>query len=181
MSNQPPYGQPPYGQPPQQPAFGQQPQQPQQPAFGQQPQQPAFGQQPQQPQPAFGQPPQPPQQPPYGQPPQGYPPQTPPAATAKPAKWWGGYVSLAMLALSLLLGVLTGVAAMSSEELGVTMSYVAIGPFAFGVVGTIVALITKKNPNQKVAVGAPLGCGCLSWIVAAALLFVFMVAIFPSL
>lgn len=90
-------------------------------------------------------------------------------------------MSLAVLALSLLLGVATVGAAVMSESMGVTMSYVAVGPFAFGVVGTIVALVTKKNPNQKVAVGAPIGCGCLSWIGAAAMLFLFMVAIFPSL
>jgi len=139
---------------------------------------PPYGQPPQQP--PYGQPPQPPQQ---GYAPQGYAQQpVPPAApAAKPAKWWGGYVSFAMLALGLLLGVATGIAAFMSESLGVSMSYVAIGPFAFGVVGTIAALVTKKNPNQKIAIGAPLGCGCLSWIFAAAMLFVFMVAIFPSL
>lgn len=90
-------------------------------------------------------------------------------------------MSLGVLALSFLLLIATGVAAAMSESLGVSMSYIAVGPFAFGVVGTIVALVTKKNPNQKVAIGAPIGCGCLSWIVAAAMLFVFMVAIFPSL
>ena len=90
-------------------------------------------------------------------------------------------MSLGMLVISLLLGVGTGIAAFMSEELGVTMSYVAIGPFAFGVAGTIVAIVTKKNANQKVAVGAPIGCGCLAWIVATMLLVVFMVAIFPSL
>ena len=90
-------------------------------------------------------------------------------------------MSLAILAISLLLGVGTGVGAYMSESLGVTMSYVAVGPFAFGVVGTIVALATKKNANQKIAVGAPIGCGCLAWVVAVLLLVVFMVAIFPSL
>jgi hypothetical protein len=125
--------------------------------------------------------------PPYGQQPAQVPgpPQvpTPPGLSApnKPPRWWGGYVSLAVLALSLLLGIGTGVAAFMSERLGVTMSYLAIGPFAFGVAGTIVALVTRKNPNQKVAVGAPLGCGCLAWIVAFVFLVVFMVAIFPSL
>ena len=88
---------------------------------------------------------------------------------------------MAVLALSFVLLIATGIAAAMSESLGVSMSYLAVGPFAFGVVGTIVALVTKKNPNQKVAVGAPIGCGCLSWIFAAAMLFVFMVAIFPSL
>ena len=136
--------------------------------------------------PPYGQPPQPYGQSPYGQPPQqpygssqGFP-QAPPVPT-KPARWWGGYVSLGMLALSFMLGIGTGIAAAMSESLGVSMSYLAVGPFAFGVIGTIVALVTKKNPNQKVAVGAPIGCGCLSWIVAVAMLFVFMVAIFPSL
>ena len=90
-------------------------------------------------------------------------------------------MSFAMLAISILLGIGTGVAAYMSEDLGVTMSYVAIGPFAFGVAGTIVALVTRKNANQKIAVGAPIGCGCLAWIVAVLLLVVFMVAIFPSL
>jgi len=137
---------------------------------------------------AYGPPPgqQPPQYPGMPQSPQypGMPPQQPPVPPAPPAgptRWWGGYVSLAMLALSLLLGIGTGVAAYMSEELGVYMSYVAIGPFAFGVAGTIVALVTKKNANPKVAVGAPIGCGCLAWVVAVLLLVVFMVAIFPSL
>lgn len=131
--------------------------------------------------PPQGQPPQPYAQ--QGQPPQQYPNAQQPAAAAPaaPVKWWGGYVSLGMLVVSLLLGIATGVAAISSESAGVMMSYVAVGPFAFGVAGLIVALVTKKNANAKVAVGAPIGCGCLAWIVAVMMLFVFMVAIFPKL
>ena len=90
-------------------------------------------------------------------------------------------MSLGMLGLSIVLVIATIVAAAMSEQRGVTMSYVAIGPFAFGVAGTIVALVTRHHPNRTVAVGAPIGCGCLAWIVGFVLLFVFMVGIFPKL
>ncbi len=128
-------------------------------------------------QPPFGAPPGSP--PPYGQPP-GAAQQTAPAP-AKKVAWWGGYVSLAVLALSLLLVIGTIVAAISSEELGMNMTMLTSGPLFFGIVGTIVALVTKKNPKPGVAIGAPLGCGCLAAIVSAALVAVFFVAIFPRL
>jgi hypothetical protein len=80
-----------------------------------------------------------------------------------------------------LLVIGTIVAGMSSESLGVTMSYVAAGPLGFGLAATLMSLITRKSPSNGVAVGAPLGCGCFSALVFATLTFVFFVSIFPSL
>jgi hypothetical protein len=133
----------------------------------------------------------PPQQPPPpGYPPQGYPPQAyppgphavaaaaPPPSGARAAVRWG---ALGMLLLGFLLVIGTAIAGMSSESLGVTMSYVTAGPLGFGLAGFIVALITKKSQSNGVAVGAPLGCGCLSALIFVALTVVFFTAIFPAL
>lgn len=122
---------------------------------------------------------------PYGGPSQPTPPfgsgRSDPANPTPKRTWWGGYISLAVLLVSLLLWIATGVAAYSSESAGVSMSYVAVGPFAFGVGGLFVALLTRKNKDNKVASLLPIGCGCLSWIIALLTLFAFMVAIFPKL
>lgn len=123
-------------------------------------------------------PPGPPQ---YSPPPYGQPAAASAPVPAKSTAWWGGYVSIGILAFSFLLVIGTIIAAISSEELGMTMTMVTAGPFFFGLVGTIVALVTKKNPKAGVAIGAPLGCGCLAAIVGALLVVVFFVSIFPSL
>ena len=90
-------------------------------------------------------------------------------------------LALATLGLSFLLVIGTIAVGISSESLGVTMAYVTAGPLGFGLVATFVALVTRKSPSNGTAVGAPLGCGCLSAIVFASLTFVFFVSIFPSL
>ncbi|HQP34780.1 MAG TPA: hypothetical protein PLI95_06370 [Polyangiaceae bacterium] len=135
--------------------------------------QPPYGQAPA-PNPPWGAPQSPPQAP---VPPQGPPPTQP----GKPPAWWGGYASIAILALSFLLVIGTIVAAVQSEQMGMTMTMITAGPLFFGLVGTIVAIVTKKNPKPSVAIGAPLGCGCLAAIVGALLVAVFFLAIFPSL
>lgn len=90
-------------------------------------------------------------------------------------------LALGVLALSFLMVIGTIVAGISSESLGMTMSYVTAGPLGFGLAATLMALLTRKSASNGVAVGAPLGCGCFSAIVFATLTFVFFVSIFPSL
>lgn len=113
---------------------------------------------------------------------QGYP---PPQQPSPPAPGGGRKVVLGLalgaLALSFLLVIGTVVAGISSESLGVTMSYVTAGPLGFGLAATLMALLTRKSASNGVAVGAPLGCGCFSAIFFATLTFVFFVSIFPSL
>jgi hypothetical protein len=110
---------------------------------------------------------------------QGYP----PAAPAKPSGARKIVLGLALAALGLgfLLVLATIAAGISSETLGMQMSYVTAGPLGFGLAATLMALLTRKSPSNGVAVGAPLGCGCLSAVVFAALTVVFFVSIFPSL
>ncbi len=90
-------------------------------------------------------------------------------------------ISLAVLAFSLLLVLGTIIAGISSESLGVTMSYVTAGPLGFGLAATLMALMTKKSQSNGAAIGAPIGCGCFSAIFFAVMTFVFFVSIFPSL
>jgi len=90
-------------------------------------------------------------------------------------------LALASLAVSFLLVIGTIVAGISSESLGMSMSYVTAGPLGFGLAATLMSLLTRKSASNGVAVGAPLGCGCFSGLVFATLTFVFFVSIFPSL
>jgi hypothetical protein len=115
------------------------------------------------------------------QPPPGYPPPqvNPPPSTGGRKIVLG--LALAVLALSFLLVIGTIVAGISSESLGVSMSYLTAGPLGFGLAATLMALITRKSASNGVAVGAPLGCGCFAAITFAALTFVFFISIFPSL
>jgi hypothetical protein len=84
----------------------------------------------------------------------------PPVAPRKP----GGArkvvlgLALAALALSFLLVIVTIIAGLSSESLGMQMSYVTAGPLGFGLAATLMALLTRKSASDGVAVGAPLGC-----------------------
>jgi hypothetical protein len=77
--------------------------------------------------------------------------------------------------------VATVVAGMRSERYGVTMTFVAVGPLAFGSVGTLVALLTRRSRSGVVAVAAPLGCGCASAAFALLLAFLFFGLIWPRL
>lgn len=113
----------------------------------------------------------------YGPPPAPLPAAPPPSGARKIVLG----LALASLALSFLLVIVTIVAGMSSESLGMTMSYLTAGPLGFGLAATLMALLTRKSPSNGVAVGAPLGCGCFSALVFATLTFVFFVSIFPSL
>jgi len=124
----------------------------------------------------------PPGYPPPGYPPPGAPPQPPPGGPApSDARNIVRYAALGMLVLGLLLAIGTAIAGMSSESLGMMMAYVTAGPLGFGVIGFIVALLTKKSQSSGVAVGAPLGCGCASALMGVALAVLFFTVIFPAL
>jgi hypothetical protein len=60
------------------------------------------------------------------------------------------------------------------------MSYVAVGPFMFGLVGSIVALLTRYGSPGK-AIGAPLGCGCGAGLGSFMALGVFFAVIWRML
>ena len=85
-----------------------------------------------------------------------------------------------MLLLSCPLAVLAGLAASQSEDRGVQLAYVAVGPVVFGIVGTIVGLFTRGK-STAVATGAPIGCGCVAALFGVVLTMLFFVSIFPSL
>jgi hypothetical protein len=93
---------------------------------------------------------------------------------------WPTFVCLGVLGLGFLLLIGTGVAAYGSESDGVMMSYVAVGPFMFGLVGSIVALMTRRSSPGK-AIGAPLGCGCGAALGSFMALVVFMAVIWRML
>jgi len=124
----------------------------------------------------------PPQYPPPGYPPHGPPPQQPgggpPSSDARNLVRWG---TVLVLVLAFLLAIGTVIAGLSSESLGITMAYVTAGPLGFGLGGFIVALLTKKSPSTGVAVGAPLGCGCMSALSFVSLAVLFFAVIFPAL
>jgi hypothetical protein len=105
--------------------------------------------------------------------------QTPPAGGAGRKIALG--LGLASLALGFLLVIVTIIGGMSSESLGVTLSYATAGPLGFGLAATLMALLTRKSPSNGVAVGAPLGCGCFAGLVFVSLTVVFFVSIFPAL
>jgi peptidoglycan/LPS O-acetylase OafA/YrhL len=89
---------------------------------------------------------------------------------------------LAVLA-TLVGGAIIGIAAADSESAGVTASYIVTGPVGFFWGAGIGALLGRFALKNKPAAGkaAPWGCGCGCGLFLAVGLFVFMVAIFPSL
>jgi hypothetical protein len=114
----------------------------------------------------------------------GFGPQAAPPPGPPPEEGGGRKIvrilAIASLVLALLMCVGTAVAGMMSESLGMTMAYVTAGPLGFGLVGTIAASMTKRS-SSGVAIGVPLGCGCLSAFGLIGLVVTFFVAIFPSL
>ncbi len=77
-------------------------------------------------------------------------------------------------------GGITAIAGANSESDGVAAAGLTVLPIGFGLAATLVAIITRKK-QKGVAIGAPIGCGCLGGIGAAIAFFVFMTAIWPSL
>ncbi len=106
---------------------------------------------------------------------------TPQGGAAATGTWIGVGLSVALLGLSVLSCLATGiVAANESERFAVEVSYVTVPMIAGGLVPWIVALLTRKK-SRALAVGAPLGCGCLSWAVALVGTIAFYALVWDSL
>lgn len=98
-----------------------------------------------------------------------------------PGTWIGVGIAGAMLLVSVLSCLVTGfAAAQMSESDSVSLSYFTVPLIAVGLLAWIPALITRKKGNAA-AIGAPLGCGCLTWVFSAISLFVFFEVLWPSL
>lgn len=76
--------------------------------------------------------------------------------------------------------IATALAGVTSESLGVTVSYVGM-PLLLGGIGAVIVAPFVRGKGQAAAIGAPIGCGCLGALVGFVATVVFFVAIFPSL
>jgi hypothetical protein len=130
----------------------------------------------------YGQPPGGGYGPPQGggyQQPQGGPPQGPPGG-GEPPNNVGVIIAGVWLALGVFGCLGTGLAGAMSESMGVDVSYIGVPLFISGASAMIVAPFLRTK-GTGAAIGAPVGCGCLGFIFAAAALMVFYTAIWPSL
>jgi hypothetical protein len=95
--------------------------------------------------------------------------------------WIGLGLSAVMLVVSFIACGITGIAASEMrEEEAVTLSYLTIPFIVAGLVAWLPAALTRKK-GTALAVGAPLGCGCLAGIAASIGLMIFYVVLWPSL
>lgn len=126
--------------------------------------------------PAFG--------PPPGGPSVGAPPPAPGAPPPSGGEGEPNNIGLIIAGLWLAVGLLgcvgTGVAGAMSESMGVNISYLGI-PMFFGGLGAISVAPFLRTKGAGAAIGAPIGCGCLGYIMATVLVGVFYTAIWPSL
>jgi len=107
---------------------------------------------------------------------------SPPAAPAQAEGTWIGVVLSALLFLgSIAACLVTGIAAAEARESdAVVVSMVTVPTVIAGLFPWIIALLTRKK-GTGLAVGAPIGCGCLTWIVSLVSMVVFYVVIWPEL
>ena len=105
-----------------------------------------------------------------------------PAAPAQAEGTWIGVVLSALLFLgSIAACLVTGIAAAEARESdAVVVSMVTVPTVIAGLFPWIIALLTRKK-GTGLAVGAPIGCGCLTWIVSLVSMVVFYVVIWPEL
>lgn len=90
-------------------------------------------------------------------------------------------VSVLLLLGSMAACLVTGLAAAgASESDAVAVSMVTVPTVIAGLFPWIVALLTRKK-GTGLAVGAPIGCGCLTWIVSLVSMVVFYAVIWPEL
>lgn len=95
--------------------------------------------------------------------------------------WIGVGISVAMLLLSLLACVITGIAGANMRESeAVELSYLTVPIIFSGLVAWLPAVLARKK-GMGLAIGAPVGCGCVSGVFAGIGLFVFYVVLWPSL
>lgn len=140
------------------------------------------------PAPAYGAPPPAQWTPPPSQgggPPQGPQGGPPPGHTPPPSEPQGTWIGVAIAVLFLLGSVfsclVTGlVAATESERFAMEVAYVTMPTVFAGLLPWIVALLVRKK-GTGLAVGAPIGCGCLTWVVSLVSVIVFFEVIWPSL
>jgi len=95
---------------------------------------------------------------------------------------WIGVVVAALLLLgSIGACLVTGIAVSeASESDAVVISMLTVPTLIAGLFPWIVALITR-NRGMGLAIGAPIGCGCLTWIVSLFGLVIFYQVIWPEL
>lgn len=100
----------------------------------------------------------------------------------QPEGTWIGVVLSALLFLgSIAACLVTGIAAAEARESdAVVVSMVTVPTVIAGLFPWIIALLTRKK-GTGLAVGAPIGCGCLTWIVSLVSMVVFYVVIWPEL
>lgn len=95
--------------------------------------------------------------------------------------WIGVGISAVMLVGSFIACGVTGIAASEMrEEEAVTLSYLTVPFIVAGLVAWLPAVLTRKK-GMALAVGAPVGCGCLTGIVASVGLAIFYIVLWPSL
>jgi hypothetical protein len=103
------------------------------------------------------------------------------AAGEPPATWIGVGIAVAMLGVSVLACLGTGiVAANESESFAVEVSMATMPCAIAGVFPWIVALLVRRR-GLPMAIGVPLGCGCLGYVAGAIALAGFYTLIWPSL
>lgn len=127
----------------------------------------------------MGAPPSAPGAPPYG----GAPPQAvAQPVDAKPVPTNVGiWIGLLFFAVGTMACLVTGAAAaMLGESQSVMVSYLGVPLALAGLVAPLAGAIARGQ-SQPVAIGAPIGCGCVTMIVAMMGLVVFYTAIWPSL
>lgn len=104
-----------------------------------------------------------------------------PGQPAPEGTWIGVIVSVLLLLGSVGACLVTGLAVAEARESdAVVVSMVTVPTLIAGLFPWIVALITRKK-GAGLAVGAPIGCGCLTWVVSLIGLVVFYQVIWPEL
>lgn len=105
----------------------------------------------------------------------------PPQPTEAAGTWIGVVLSALLFLGSLAACLVTGIAASeASESEAVVVSMVTVPTVIAGLFPWIIALLTRKK-GTGLAVGAPIGCGCLTWVVSLVSMAVFYAVIWPEL
>jgi hypothetical protein len=93
----------------------------------------------------------------------------------------GLFIAIGWLLLGLLGCGATGLAAATmSQGDAVMVSYLGVPLFISGVSAILIAPLLRTK-GAGAAIGAPIGCGCVGFLVTAVMVFVFYQAIWPSL
>ncbi len=112
-----------------------------------------------------------------GKPSPGAPKLVPPAPATSVGIVSGCVLCVVSAACLLAMGL---AAAKMSESKSMSLSYLFVPVIPVGFVALISAFFVRRQ-KSAVAVGVPLGCGCLTWLGGLAGLWVFYALIWPSL